>query len=124
MAFDHQVWAEHASVAVRMANVLSALLSRRNNTLASLTDEILFDLVINNVNDFDSPIFGSAIAVEEYVYPKYRTFCPYAYRKDKVYSHDISLNYDYMSNSTEWYAVLRAKPWQDSLTANTEIMYR
>lgn len=34
----------------------------------------------NNVDD-DSPIFGSAIAVEEWVFPKYRIFCPYAYHK-------------------------------------------
>ena len=45
-----------------------------------MTDEFLFNLVRNNVDD-DSPIFGSAIAVEEWVYPKYRIFCPYAYHK-------------------------------------------
>ena len=51
-----------------------------NGSLGEVTDEFLFNLVRNNVDD-DSPIFGSAIAVEEWVYPKYRIFCPYAYHK-------------------------------------------
>ena len=76
----------------------------------------LYTLVRDNV-DSDCLIFGSAIAVpiavEEYVYPKYRIFCPHAYRKDRVFSHDKSLNYDYLSPNAEWYNVLRQKDWSN-----------
>lgn len=122
--FDHQQWAAYARVAVRMANQLTQELIRHNNTLVAMSDEYLFDIVINNVNDVTSPIFGSAIAVEEFVYPKYRTFCPYAYMKDRVYSHDISLNYDYLSNSTEWYHILRSAAWDSAYISRADVTYR
>ena len=91
--------------------------------MADVTEEFLFDLVRNNV-DSDSLIFGSAIAVEEYVYPKYRIFCPYSYKKDTVYAHDISLNYNYLDPSTEWYAVLREQNWTRAHISSNLVTYR
>ncbi|KAL3873520.1 hypothetical protein ACJMK2_036626 [Sinanodonta woodiana] len=59
-------------------------------------------LVRNNVQ-FDSLIFGSAIAFESGVYSKYPLFCPYAYKKNNtVRSHDIAVNYNYLDPTTEW----------------------
>ncbi len=55
-------------------------LTSGNGSLGGVSQAFLFDLVGNNVDD-DSPIFGSAIAFEEWVYPKYRIFGPYAYHK-------------------------------------------
>lgn len=77
--FDHSTWTSYADVAVRMANLLTKLLIERNNTLRGVSQRHLFDIVRTNV-DSDSLVFGSAIAVEEFVYPKYRIFCPYAYK--------------------------------------------
>ena len=74
--------------------------------------------------DSDSLIFGSAIAVEEYVVPRYKKFCPYAYKKDKVYAHDISLNYNYTDPSTEWYHTLRIKDWSNQSVSSNEVTYR
>ncbi len=121
--FDHTVWSSYADVAVRMSNILTKRLLKANNTLADIQDDFLFDLVRNNV-DSESLIFGSAIAVEEYVYPKYRIFCPYAYRRDTVYAHDISLNYNYLDPSTEWYAVLRQKDWSHAYVSSNLVTYR
>ena len=51
--------------------------------MSEADDELLFDLVRNNVEG-DGMIVGTGIAFEEWVHPKYRIFCAYAYRKDKV----------------------------------------
>jgi len=122
--FDHVDWAFYAQVAVQMANVVTQHLIAHNNTLDGVPEEFFFEMAINNVNDVDSAIFGCGLATEEYVYTKYRQFCPYAYRKDKVYAHDISLNYDYFTNSTEWFHVLRYKDWNEAGFSLTEIKYR
>lgn len=123
VTFDHDAWSQYAEVAVRMSNTLTKIIIRNGNNLGSVTDEFLFDLVRNNV-DSDSLIFGSAIAVEEYVYPKYRIFCPYAYKKDRVFAHDISLNYNYLDNSTEWYHVLRVQNWTRASVSENWVTYR
>ena len=121
--FDHSLWTRHAQVAVRMANLLTKVIIRNNNTFPRSIEEDLFSLVRNNV-DGNTLLFGSAIAVEEYVFPKYRLFCPYAYEKDRVYAHDISLNYDYLNNSTEWYHKLRMKSWATTHVSENFVTYR
>ena len=121
--FDHDIWSHFADVAVRMSNLLTKIMLRGNGTLEEVNDEFLFDLVRNNV-DGDTLLFGSTIAVEKYAYPKYEKFCPYAYKKDKVYAHDISLNYDYLDPSTEWYNVLRQKDWTNVTMTTNMITYR
>ena len=66
--------------------------------------------------------------VEPGVYTSYNSFCPYAYEKDKVYSHDISLNYNYQDPSTEWYATLKNRNWNKAPNAvpitEHEVTYR
>ena len=121
--FDHALWREYAEVAVRMSNTLTKNVIRNNNTLGGVTEEFLFDLVRNNV-DNESPIFGSAIAVEEWIFPKYRIFCPYSYKKDTVYAHDISLQYNYLLNTTEWYHVLRMRNWTTAHVSSNLVIYR
>ncbi|CAD5123183.1 DgyrCDS11550 [Dimorphilus gyrociliatus] len=122
VSFDHRIWAEYAHVAIKMANLLTKIVITNSNKLDT-TEKFLFDLVRNNV-DNDSPIFGSAIAVEEWVYPKFKTFCPYSYKKKGVFAHDISLNYNYLSNATEWYHTLRFKNWTSARVSVNEVTYR
>ncbi|KAI0223205.1 hypothetical protein LSAT2_025584 [Lamellibrachia satsuma] len=127
--FDHSTWTSYADVAVRMANLLTKLLIERNNTLRGVSQRHLFDIVRTNV-DSDSLVFGSAIAVEEFVYPKYRIFCPYAYKtylqggEGMVVAHDLSLNYDYLSNTTEWYYNLRVRNLTEAHISRNKVMYR
>lgn len=106
-----------------MSNLLTKVMLLGSGTLAEVSDAFLFDLVRNNV-DGDTPIFGSAIAVEEYAYPRYRTFCPYAFRKEHVYAHDIALKYDYLANTTEWYHVLSQKDWTNVTMTTNLVTYR
>ena len=122
--FDHNMWNQYATVAIKTANLLTQLIIEGNNSLSNLNDHFLFSLVRNNVEG-DSLIFGSAIATEEYVYPKYRIFCPYAYKKNgRINAHDLSLNYNYLSPSTEWYNTLRKKEWTNATVTSNAVIYR
>ena len=95
-----------------------------NNTFADdITDEFLFNLVRNNIDD-SSILFGSAIAVEEFIVPRYKRFCPYAYKKDGVYAHDISLNYNYSDSTTEWYFTLQQQDWSNHTVTENYVTYR
>ena len=123
VTFDHDIWKPYAEVAVRMANLLTKRIITRNNTFSPRDETFLFDLVRNNVEG-DSLIFGSAIAVEKYVYPKYALFCPYAFDKDGIQSHDISLNYNYTTANTEWYNTLRIKDWSNASIVKSSISHR
>lgn len=122
VTFDHTIWAEYANVAIKMANLLTKIVISNFNRLDT-TEKFLFDLVRTNV-DNESPIFGSAIAVEEWVYPKYKKFCPYSFKKERVFAHDISLNYNYLSNATEWYHTLRFKNWTSAKVTTNQVTYR
>ena len=87
------------------------------------SEEFLFDLVRNNV-DGTTIIFGSAIALESFFFDDYATFCPYAFRKDTVYSKDLSINYNYLENTTEWYHVLRVYNWTQAIVSENLVQYR
>ncbi len=119
--FDHTMWNEYANIGVRMANLLTKIIIQGNNTLKNVNEEFLFDLVRNNV-DGDTPIFGSGIALEPYVYPGSRLFCPYAFKKDQLYAHDLSLNYDYLDS--EYIAVLRKTDWSEIRFTSNFVKFR
>lgn len=121
LLIDHIVWDKYAVSAINLANFLTKVLLRNNNTLDSLDDVFLFSLVRNNVEG-NTLIFGSAIAVNRGVYSKHGRFCPYAFKKNgTVRAHDIAINYDYLDPSTEWYDVLRSRNW-DNVTIYTDIV--
>lgn len=42
----------------------------------------------------------------------------------KTYSHDISLNYNYLDPATEWYHVLRTRNWTDANVTVNYVKYR
>lgn len=124
LTFNHTTWKEFTRPAILTSNFLTAIILENNGLLNSLTDEILFNFVKNNVNG-QSIIFGSAIAVEPGLYSKYSSFCPYAYRKNgTVFAHDISLSYNYLDNNTEWYYVLKTKNWENTTETISKIKYR
>lgn len=58
-------------------------------------------------------------------YSKYDRFCPYAYKKNNtVRAHDISIYYNYLANTTEWYNTLKVKTWNNVTMVSDGIMYR
>ncbi|KAL4237710.1 7 transmembrane sweet-taste receptor of 3 GCPR [Mactra antiquata] len=124
LQFDVTAWNQYTDPAIRTANFLSKIIALNDGTLDSLTDEMLFLMVRNNVHG-DSLIFGSAIAIEHGVYSKYDAFCPYAYKKNNtVHAHDISVYYNYLADTTEWYNTLKIKTWDNVTFVSDGIMYR
>ncbi|CAC5366032.1 GPR158 [Mytilus coruscus] len=124
LLFNHTTWREYTQPAILTSNFLTSVILENTGSLDSLTDEILFSLVRNNVNG-QSIIFGSAIAVEAGLYTKYSLFCPYAYRKNgTVFAHDISLSYNYLDSNTEWYYVLKTTDWENATRTISNIKYR
>ncbi|CAH1791074.1 unnamed protein product [Owenia fusiformis] len=121
--FSQDVWSEYANVAVRTANLLSKSLTLNGGTFSADKESFLFDVVRNNVAG-NTLIFGSAIAVEDWVYTPYQTFCPYSYKDEFVHAFDLSLSYDYMDNGTEWYHTLRVKDWSNSPLTKDKVKYR
>ncbi|XP_013395484.2 uncharacterized protein LOC106162679 [Lingula anatina] len=116
--FDQNAWKDYALVAVRTANLLTKLIhaaEEGNITESNIihNDQFLFSLVQTNVEANDL-IFGSAIAWEPDTYPGYHTFCPYAFRKNgAVEAFDLSLNYNYLLPSTEWYINIKSVDWSN-----------
>ncbi|CAG2211761.1 GPR158 [Mytilus edulis] len=124
LIFNHTTWREYTQPAILTSNFLTSVILENGGSLDTLTDEILFSLVRNNVNG-QSIIFGSAIAIETGLYTKYSSFCPYAYRKNgTVFAHDISLSYNYLDSNTEWYYVLKTTDWENATRTISKIKYR
>ena len=93
-----------------------------NNSIGnSVTDEFFFNLVRTNV-DGDGIIFGSGICVEKDLMVRYPLFCAYAYKKDYVYAHDLSLNYYYLD--AEYIDVLRQVNWASDIVTVNKVTYR
>ncbi|KAH3844502.1 hypothetical protein DPMN_086760 [Dreissena polymorpha] len=67
LQFDVNVWNQYTDPAIRTANLLTKILENDNGSLDSLTDDLFFMMVRNNVHG-NSLIFGSAIAIESHVY--------------------------------------------------------
>lgn len=126
LIYDHTVWNSYALAAVRLANFISKIITTNNNSLASLSDEVLFALVRNNVH-LKSFIFGSGIPFEPHPSLRYPLFCPYAYRnenKTKVLTKDLAVEYNYTDPSTEYYQVLRFKDFSNISIVTDKVYFR
>ncbi|XP_061195604.1 probable G-protein coupled receptor CG31760 [Saccostrea echinata] len=126
LTFDHTVWNPHALAAVRLANFISKVISSNNNSMASLSDDVLFALVRNNVH-LKSVIFGSGTPFEPHESLRYPLFCPYAYRdenKTSVLSKDIAVEYNYTDPRTEYYNVLRYRDFSNISLEIDKIQFR
>ena len=120
---DYVRWNKEAEAAMRMSNLLTKMIVRNGNSLEGTPEEFLFDLVRNNVDD-GKLIFGSGIAFESYFFNNHTIFCPYAFRKDRVYAKDLSLSYNYLETATEWYTVLRETNWTQAKVSENQVEYR
>lgn len=112
LQFDPTTWNSYALAAVRTANFLSKMITYNNNNVSSLSEQVLYSLVTNNVH-LKSVIFGSAIALEPDPSLPYPLMCPYAYKETdnsstvSVHAKDLSVSYNYTDPQTEWYHTLR-----------------
>lgn len=124
LLYDHSVWDLYALTAVRLANFISKIITSNNNSMSSLSDEVLFALVRNNVH-LKSVIFGSGIPFEPHESLRYPLFCPYAFRdenKTVVLSKDLAVEYNYTDPKTEYYQVLRYKDFSN-ISMETDTVY-
>ncbi|XP_045169889.2 probable G-protein coupled receptor 179 isoform X2 [Mercenaria mercenaria] len=95
-----------------------------NGTLDSLTDEMFFLLVRNNVHG-DSVVYGSGIGLEKGVYSKYDSFCAYAYKQNgTIRAHDIAVNYGYQDTYTAWWTDIKAKTFDNVTIVTDVVIYR
>lgn len=129
LQFDSTVWSTYALAAVRTSNFLSKFITDNNNNMSSVSENILYSLVTNNVH-LESVIFGSAIAFEPDVSLSYPLFCPYAYKvTDKnstvtVNAIDLSVYYNYTDPETEWYHTLRFQNYSNITIVTDQVQFR
>ncbi|CAC5374768.1 GPR158 [Mytilus coruscus] len=124
LTFNHTAWEKYTQPAILTSNFLSSVIIKNNGSLDSLTDEMFFSLVRNNVNSLKT-VFGSCIAIEPGIYSKYSSFAPYAYRQNEiVFSHNIALSYMYHGNKTEWYFNLKIRNWENATRTAFKTKYR
>ncbi|XP_071162558.1 metabotropic glycine receptor-like [Mytilus edulis] len=124
LTFNHTAWEKYTQPAILTANFLTSVIMKNSNSLDSLTDEMFFSLVRNNVNSIKT-VFGSCIAIEPGIYSKHRLFAPYSYRQgDFVLAHDIALSYMYQDNKTEWYYNLKVRNWENATRTIFKTKYR
>ncbi|CAG2249548.1 GPR158 [Mytilus edulis] len=120
LTFNHTAWEKYTQPAILTSNFLTSVIMKNNGSLDSLTDEMFFSLVRNNVNSIKT-VFGSCIAIEPGIYSKYSSFAPYSYRQSGfVLAHDIALSYMYQDNKTEWYYNLKIRNWENATIFKTK----
>ncbi|VDI74770.1 Hypothetical predicted protein [Mytilus galloprovincialis] len=124
LTFNHTAWDKYTQPAILTSNFLTSVIMKNTGSLDSLTDEMFFSLVRNNVNSIKT-VFGSCIAIEPGIYSKYSSFAPYSYRQSGfVLAHDIALSYMYQDNKTEWYYNLKIRNWENVTQTVFKTKYR
>ncbi|OXA65198.1 hypothetical protein Fcan01_01963 [Folsomia candida] len=71
----------------------------------SLEDEYLLHAMVISLIEFDEDIFAAGNCYDENQYKNYTLFCPYGYREQdgSILVKDLSLEYPYLSNTSEWF---------------------
>lgn len=129
LQFDPTTWNSYALAAVRTANFLSKMITSNNNNVSTLSEQVLYSLVTNNVH-LKSVIFGSAIALEPDPSLPYPLMCPYAYKETdnssivSVHAKDLSVSYNYTDPQTEWYHTLRFQNYDNLSIVTDQIQLR
>ncbi|XP_038070270.1 probable G-protein coupled receptor CG31760 [Patiria miniata] len=107
LEYDKERWLAEAAVAIRAANLLTSL-SRTGDQIMGSGDQdeqLHYTIVRANV-DNNPNVFGSAIAFDYLLYRDYEVFSPYAYRaSDGTEVKDLSIGYNYLTNSTDWFYI-------------------
>ncbi|KAL5008798.1 hypothetical protein ScPMuIL_014379 [Solemya velum] len=123
LQFNHSAWIRLTEIALRTANLFTKILVSHNNSLNSLTDQMFYTVVRNNVHG-ERMLYGSAVAIAPGIY-KYDQFCPYAHRKNGSISvHDVAVNYDYHINTTEWWYGPKNQNFDNISVIEDTILYR
>ncbi|XP_066258981.1 metabotropic glycine receptor [Euwallacea similis] len=92
-----------ADVAVNKANMLTRLWKYADPAVVN-SEYFLYASVFSMV-EFDGVIFAAGNCYDQHQYKDYLLFCPYAYRlpEGQILVKDLAVEYNYMSNSSEWF---------------------
>ncbi|KAF7270183.1 hypothetical protein GWI33_016798 [Rhynchophorus ferrugineus] len=92
-----------ADVAVNKANMLTRLWKYADSEVVD-SEYLLYASVFSMV-EFDDVIFAAGNCYDQYQYKDYLLFCPYAYRlpEGQILVKDLAVEYNYLSNSSEWF---------------------
>lgn len=96
-----------AEFAVNRANMLTRMWKYVNQTV--LHNEYLLHAMVMSMVEFDDDIFAAGNCYDQLQYKNYTLFCPFAFRYDggTVLVKDLSLEYHYLGNSSEWFFIAR-----------------
>ncbi|XP_076449182.1 putative G-protein coupled receptor CG31760 [Babylonia areolata] len=96
-----------ALVAVNRANFLSRIWKEGNPQL--LASEYFFFTQVRSMVEGDPEIFAAGNCYDQGEFKDYYLFCPYAYRTGRgdINVKDLSVEYDYLGNSSEWFYTAR-----------------
>lgn len=98
-----------ADFAVNRANMLTRIWKYADpNVVAS--EDLLYAMVYSMV-EFNDDVFAAGNCYDKYQYKDYLLFCPYAYRlpEGAILVKDLSVEYKYLGNTSEWFYVTRQK---------------
>ena len=95
-----------AELTVKMANLLTRLWKYSPDVMES--EDLLQALVLSLV-EADDDIFAAGNCYDQNQYKDYHLFCPFAYRlpEGPILLKDLAVEYDYLSNTSEWYFIAR-----------------
>lgn len=99
-----------ANVAVNRANMLTRIWKYGDPEVTA--SEYLLHAGVISMVEFDNDIFAAGNCYDQHQYKKYWLFCPYAYRLpdgDGILAKDLAVEYNYLSNTSEWFYIARHK---------------
>lgn len=98
-----------ALVAVNRANFLTRIWKTADQAI--LNSEDFFFSAVKSMVEGDPEIFAAGSCYDYKEFKDYRLFCPYSHRTDdgKINVKDLSVEYDYLGNDSEWYYSARVR---------------
>ena len=120
---NYSLWKESTLIARLTSNLMTSIILRNHGSVDSLTDEIYYDVIKNNVAG-QSKIFASSIILITGFHPEFELFAPYAFIRDGIiHASDLFVAYDYRDPGTEWWQVPSNKNYDNvaEVTTMTEM---
>ncbi|KAL3859157.1 hypothetical protein ACJMK2_009389 [Sinanodonta woodiana] len=100
---------QQALIAVTRANFLTRLWMKASPDV--LNSEFLLYTQVRSIVEGDPLIFAGGNCHDKGEYKNYYIFCPYAYRTEngQVNVKDLSVEYNYLGNDSEWFYMARMR---------------
>ena len=120
---NYSLWKESTLIARLTSNLMTSIILRNHGSVDSLTDELYYDVIKNNVAG-QSKIFASSIILITGFHPEFELFAPYAFIRDGIiHASDLFVAYDYWDPGTEWWQVPSNKNYDNvaEVTTMTEM---